>query len=190
MFEKVLVTGSAVITNKYINNQLLTVNRNHQGKFERIRNEWSLENFDDGYIDNRGRFRVWMPTHPRSYNEGYILRAIVTYEKYHNVIVPKEMDIHHKDGNRLNDSIENLEMLSHGRHAVLTQSKRTLESQITKICEHCKNTFIIKRGRLNDRTRASRFCSLSCYHKHGKSEEHRKRIGESRKLAYQRDKNV
>jgi len=37
---------------------------------------------------------------------------IIIWQNYHRRIVPKGYEIHHKDGNRLNNSITNLELLS------------------------------------------------------------------------------
>ena len=37
------------------------------GRFLRTIQQWSPENMNDGYVDNRGRFRVFYPNHNRSY---------------------------------------------------------------------------------------------------------------------------
>ena len=88
--------------------------RRDNGTFDRKHNVWSLDNFDDGYIDGKGRFRVYLPNHPRSSNRmGYVLRAIVAYEAYHNVIIKDNFEVHHKDGNTLNDSNDNLILMTH-----------------------------------------------------------------------------
>lgn len=76
---------------------------------KRKHQSWSLENFDDGYI-SQGRFKIRSPDHPRADREGRILRSIIAYEAYHGVEVPRDMIIHHIDGDTLNDSKENLEV--------------------------------------------------------------------------------
>ena len=91
--------------------------RNTQGQFKRKHLPWSLESFDDGYVDATGRMRVYRPDHPRSSSNGYIMRSIVAYEAYHGITVERGFEIHHKDENRLNDSIENLEMINGLVHA-------------------------------------------------------------------------
>jgi len=45
--------------------------RGRDGKFERVHQRWSLDNFDDGYVDGDGRFRVYLPEHPRAAKNGY-----------------------------------------------------------------------------------------------------------------------
>ena len=88
---------------------------------KRIHHPWSLENFNDGYI-TQGRFRVYLPDHPRAVSRGYVLRSIVAYEAYHGVEVTWGLNVHHIDGNKLNDSAENLELMprygkrSHNTH--------------------------------------------------------------------------
>ncbi|MFH1327709.1 MAG: HNH endonuclease [Candidatus Bathyarchaeota archaeon] len=77
---------------------------------------WSINNFDKGYINSNNRFMVYLPDHHRTQKTGYVARAIVAYELYHNVKVPKDCIIHHIDGNSLNDSKENLEMIIQGHH--------------------------------------------------------------------------
>ena len=135
--------------------------------FKRIRKLWSLDNFDDGYVDNRGRFRVWVPDHPRAYKGGYFLRSIVAYEAYHGVVVLPNSDIHHKNENRLDDSIENLELMTHGEH---TTHHNTVPLAV-RTCKGCGESFEIKRWRLNDPTRGT-FCSQGCFHGHTKGKAH------------------
>jgi len=104
-----------------------TDNRDNMGRFTRVHKSWSLERFDDGYIDADGRFRVYYPNHPRAYKGGYVLRAIVAYETYHGTSVPPDMDIHHIDGNRLKDTEENLEQVP-----LKTEHQKFLEKDLIK----------------------------------------------------------
>lgn len=153
--------------------------RKANGTFKRIRKEWSLNNFKDGYVDNRRRFRVWSPSHPRAYKEGYILRSIVAFEAYHGIVIPLDMDVHHIDKNRLNDSKENLALIPHKEHAVISNVNRGL-GDIVRICEYCNKTFKIKCNRLNDKTsKRGRFCSQKCYRLFPRSEETRQKMQHS-----------
>jgi len=139
----------------------------HDTQFKQKRREFSLDNFNDGYIDNHGRFRVWKPEHERAYNEGYILRAIVAYEEYNNEIVTKDYDIHHIDGNKLNDKKENLMKIKHGKHTTLHSYKK--ETHIKRICKTCGNEFEIEKWRLNDNTKRGKYCSTTCLHNRRKT---------------------
>jgi hypothetical protein len=159
--------------------------------FKRTINEWSLDNFNEGYVDNRGRFRVYVPNHLRAYKGGYIFRSIVAYEIYHGITVPKEYDIHHIDGNKLNDSKENLEMILHGKHTVLHNINPDL--YITRICENCKIEFKIKWFKLKDTSSGcqhrGRFCSQKCYQLYPKSQESGFKTSKSLKLAYSENRH-
>lgn len=77
-----------------------------------------------GYVDAQGRMRIFYPTHPRACKtHGYVMRSIVHYEYYNNDIVTSEYNIHHKDKNRLNDTKENLQKLTHAEHSLLHHPK-------------------------------------------------------------------
>lgn len=147
--------------------------RDNNGKFTRVHDAWVLDNFNDGYVDGDGRFRVYFPYHKRANEEGYIFRSVIAYETYNNIMVPQGMDIHHKDGNRLNDIKENLFMLSHSEHAKIHNAHRKID--INRICEFCGKQFYIKRWRLN-RTdcERGRFCSHHCCYEWRKVNEWRK----------------
>ena len=131
--------------------------RNFKGQFKRSINIWNIDNFNDGYIDNKGRFRIYLPSHHRSYSDGYVLRSIVVYELYNNDIVNKEFDIHHKDKNRLNDTKENLEKIKHNEHGKLHNPKDEL-----KICNCiiCSKEFKLPQWRINQGR--GKFCSKKC----------------------------
>ena len=134
------------------------------------RKTWSLDNFDEGYIHTDGegyrRFRVRLPDHPRSFSNGYILRSIVAYEAYHGISVPREMNIHHKDGDTLNDSKENLEMMTSSEHSRLSNKERWGNRHwVTKICQGCGIEFEIPQWWENQG--AGKYCSPECYHKKG-----------------------
>ena len=113
------------------------ITRDSKGKFTRTTTKWSPHNSESGYIDNNGRFRVYFPEHSRSYSDGYVLRSIVHYEYYNAILIPEGYDIHHLDGNKLNDSKENLIMLSHSDHAKLHNPK----VDVNLVCEQCNKSF-------------------------------------------------
>ena len=153
----------------------------NDGCFKRKHFEWSLNNFNDGYIDASGRMRVYSPNHHRADNKmGYVLRSIVAYETYHDDIVTKDYVIHHKDKNRLNDSKENLEKLKFGEHS----SMHRLKESIKRKCIICHKKFLIKQHRLNEKnTNRGKYCSQECYKKRKYSEMTKNKISNALKLA-------
>ncbi len=74
-----------------------------------------METFDEGHIV-QGRFWVYLPTHTRITKKGYIKRSIIAYEAYHQCTVCPWAHLHHKDENTLNDSKENLQLMTRGGH--------------------------------------------------------------------------
>ena len=93
---------------------------------------WSLENFDEGHADSRGYFRVYMPEHPRAFAKGQILRSWVAYEAYHNISLQKGDIVHHINGIRLDDSIENLKKVTYKGHGIIHRG-----NQVERVCKNC-----------------------------------------------------
>lgn len=63
-----------------------------------------------------GRIGVYVPGHPGANNRGYILRSRYNMEQYLGRCLDTEENVHHCDGNKLNDDIENLELKLHDIH--------------------------------------------------------------------------
>jgi len=123
--------------------------------YSRNGRSWSLKWFDEGFVDSRGYFRVYMPDHPRAFENGQILRSWVAYEAYHGVAAKKGDIIHHKNGNRLDDSKENLEKVTYRIHGDIHKG-----TKIKCTCRNCGKYFYakpsyIKRG-------GGQHCSLDC----------------------------
>ncbi len=146
------------------------------GRFIRTIGKWSKENWDLGYIDSDGRFRVYAPDHPRAYSSGYIFRSILSYEDYYGENVKQGYNVHHVDGNRLNDDPKNLVKLKHGEHTRLHSFKP--DSRVKQVCKTCRSEFEITRGRLADKDcRRGQYCSPSCYYKSRRGRRRWTKIG-------------
>ena len=74
------------------------------------------------------------PDHPRADSCGYVMEHILVWEEKTGVPVPKNCCIHHLNGNKADNRIENLCMMQHTAHTVFhhTGSKRSPETK-TKI---------------------------------------------------------
>ena len=64
-------------------------------------------------------------------NRGKYLHRLI-YEKYHGITLPRNIHVHHKDGNKLNNCILNLETMSKAEHHRLhsTGAKHSLSKRI------------------------------------------------------------
>jgi len=69
------------------------------------------KNWKGGFLINDGYKYIWRPKHPNSTQHGYVCEHRLIMEKKIGRVLTKNEVVHHKDGNRLNNSIENLKML-------------------------------------------------------------------------------
>ena len=65
---------------------------------------------------NKGRIGVWVPEHPKGNNRGYVLRSRYNMEQYLGRYLDTEEIVHHCDGNKFNDDIENLDLILNSEH--------------------------------------------------------------------------
>lgn len=73
-------------------------------------------------IDRDGYIQTWAPTHPWP-RKGYLREHIRVMELFiGRRILPNEC-VHHKDHNRKNNSIENLELMTRDEHSKLHRAK-------------------------------------------------------------------
>ena len=157
--------------------------RNTAGKFIQTRDEWTVESWNDGYIDNRGRFRVYCPSCPRAYSNGYALRAHVVWWLAKGRVHPRETVLHHKNEDKLDDELSNLQVKRHGKHTADHHRK----AGVTHKCSHCRKKFVVPAWRVRQRKREGseiRFCGQTCYHEHKRTLAHSKAIGTSLRKAY------
>jgi hypothetical protein len=135
------------------------------GRFVRKHTLWTGENWDDGYTDHDGRFRVYRPDYPRAYTEGYALRAHVVWWINTGDVHNKSYDIHHKNLNRLDDIFENLDAVDHIEHGKVHNPK-TAKIVREFLCSWCGKIFGVTREQLHKREvegKLPKFCGQLCY---------------------------
>jgi len=62
-----------------------------------------------------GRISLYRPDHPRAKNGKYVLRSHLVWEVHHGLL-PEGFIIHHRNGDYLDDRIENLECITQADH--------------------------------------------------------------------------
>ena len=67
---------------------------------------------------SKGYIQILCPDHPRSDSAGYVMEHIVIFEHETGIQIPKNCCIHHLNGNKSDNRIENLCMMTHAGHTV------------------------------------------------------------------------
>lgn len=121
-----------------------------------------------------GRVRMFCRKFPGTTKSGYALRSRIVWWVYTGEVIPSgcEWNIHHKNHNRADDRIENLEKIKHSDHTHHHHGyKGEGVTWATKKCTHCREEFKIDVVRFKDKSSPGRgkFCSQECYHSHPKN---------------------
>lgn len=82
--------------------------------------------------------------HPDATKDNYILEHRVIMENHLGRLLEKDEIVHHKDHNKRNNSIENLEVMSKEEHYLLHSLERS-RSMVELKCPSCKKIFEIER---------------------------------------------
>lgn len=112
------------------------------------------------------------PSHPNENSNGLYPLHRVLMENKINRLLKREEVVHHKNGDKNDNRIENLELLSASKHAKL--HKKEIE-QIKITCPECRKISYLKPHTYRLRLKRSKynklFCSRSCgainQHKNG-----------------------
>lgn len=78
---------------------------------------------------SKGYITVYLPSHPRADKCGRVFEHIVVWENAHQKSVPKGFVIHHINGIKNDNRIENLLLLSNGEHTALHNSRRKISQK-------------------------------------------------------------
>ena len=115
---------------------------------------------------------VHAPTHPNAWKNGYITE--------HRLIMAQALDrplksteiVHHKDGNKWNNNLSNLEIVTRSSHAAhhmeLLRPQRKRNQP--KICARCRKSFVASHNNYG----RNRFCSRACTNVFGEQALHAK----------------
>ena len=92
--------------------------------------------FGRASINQRGYYDIV------SQKEGNFRKKLhrLIYEDFYKVCLMSWADIHHKDGNKLNNSIDNLELISHDNHTKLHHTGKQIKHSLERNMTHSKTT--------------------------------------------------
>ena len=120
-------------------------------------------------INSNGYIKIYKPDHPLCDKNGRILKHRYIAEKYIATenqkvsingikVLNSDLDVHHIDGNKLNNDISNLLVLTKQEHAMIHQNEKHKNSCITKKCLNCGNDF----KTIKARKETAKFCCKEC----------------------------
>ncbi len=123
---------------------------NQSSKIPKLKKPWRRYK---GYRINRGYKQIWAPDYPRSKHRGwcngYVAEHIMLMEGYIGRALKEDEVVHHIDENRLNNSLENLQLMTateHRKHHTI--GRKFSEEHKRRISESKKGRGIgIKRGK-------------------------------------------
>lgn len=109
----------------------------HQKKLEQ---HWK---WNGGKRIRNGYIQVLKRNHPRSDSDGYIMEHRLIFEEYNRCCLLPWIDIHHIDGNKSNNKINNLKPLSSSEHTKI-HFKKDMSNRVCLLCKS-KTTIINKK---------------------------------------------
>lgn len=115
--------------------------------------------YKGGYVRKDG-YRIIYVDSVAQYEHRYVV------EKHLGVKLTFDQNIHHKDGNKLNNNIENLEVISRADH-ISQKHPCKKNPEIFTECRMCNRTFSAKKYRKKIQVFCSKNCMYSYIRKHG-----------------------
>ena len=140
----------ALIPNKthlaiYKKSKALQLKRTDETKYRNSVQGRSKAHFEHKPFEKCGYVRIYMPQHPRADRFGRIFEHIVVWERANGMLVPDGYVVHHKNGIKNDNRIENLELLEKGAHSAYHNSKRLFSNATKhKISQKSKERLAVK----------------------------------------------
>lgn len=112
-----------------------------------------------GIVKRGDYLNAIVPEHPNSNKHGYVLLHRVIMENHLGRLLTKDEEVHHKNKDKFDNDISNLEVLTKEEHRKLHALERKAR-YIERICPVCKKTFMFPLRNLN--THPNPCCSRKC----------------------------
>ena len=130
------------------------LSQNTKEKIGKARKGKPLEKTGGRTRTTEGYVRIFCPGHPNKISTGYVFEHRLVMEKYLGRYLTKEEIVHHKNGIKDDNRIENLEIMSHSEHMSMHKS----QPHVKKKCLECEKGFFVHPYRKDSAV----YCSRSC----------------------------
>lgn len=115
--------------------------------------------FDIEKIISKGDYNYCVVRgHPNANEHGYVLHHRVVMENSINRLLTKSEVVHHKDENKKNNDLSNLELMERSEHNRLHAS--TGRAMVELVCPNCGVVFIKPKNQLSNKQQPK--CSRKC----------------------------
>lgn len=96
----------------------------HKGKYKKPKEYFNGLKGGNEKLRKDGYVAVYVPDHPNANKEGYVMKHRLIMEQHIGRFVGKDEIVHHKNHDRADNRIENLEIMSKKEHAALHMTER------------------------------------------------------------------
>lgn len=106
-----------------------------------------------------GYMYCYNPSHPLANKAGKVYEHRYVMSKHLGRWLTTDEVVHHKDGNKTNNNIKNLELTNHKEHGILHAIENGCVYS-TKTCQYCNKQFTITESK---HSKSQKFCSQNCH---------------------------
>jgi hypothetical protein len=118
--------GHAIVPQKHHSHYNVRFIHNHHTKGKRGP---LCKNWKGGRLNKNGYISIRYPSHPQADAGGYIFEHIIVYEQYYRLCILPWIIIHHMNGSKQDNRVENLLPMTNSQHHIHHVKNRRRDSK-------------------------------------------------------------